>query len=145
VHPYGQSADFDPILELCVRNDVTLIEDAAEAPGATHKGRSPGTFGAAGISFNGNKIITTSGGDTLVSPEASLMQHTPELATQVRDPAPHDRLSEKPAQSRVRRYAAKGRYPDVSRIRQIMDVPRNESARTGRKDCATRRFMHRVA
>ena len=67
VHLHGQSADLDPILEVCARYDIPVIEDAAEALGATYKGRSPGTFGLAGIfSFDGNKIITTSGGGSLV-------------------------------------------------------------------------------
>src|SRR5690606_17543546 len=67
VHLYGQSADIDPIAEACRRYGVVLIEDAAEALGATYKGKAPGTFGLLGIySFNGNKIITTSGGGMLV-------------------------------------------------------------------------------
>src|SRR5690606_30508925 len=62
VHLYGQSADIDPILALCEQHGITLIEDAAEALGASYKGKSPGTFGRFGIySFNGNKIITTTG------------------------------------------------------------------------------------
>ena len=61
------------VVELCERFGVTLVEDAAEALGATYKGRAPGTFGKAGIfSFNGNKIITTSGGGMLVTPDAEL-------------------------------------------------------------------------
>jgi dTDP-4-amino-4,6-dideoxygalactose transaminase len=90
VHLYGQTADLDPIVELCRKYEVALIEDAAEALGATYKGRSPGTFGQAGIySFNGNKIITTAGGGMLVSPDAALVAHALKLATQARDPAPH--------------------------------------------------------
>ncbi|WP_016879603.1 aminotransferase class I/II-fold pyridoxal phosphate-dependent enzyme [Chlorogloeopsis fritschii PCC 9212] len=95
VHLYGQSADIDPILKACNQYDIPLIEDAAEALGATYKGRSPGTFGRIGIySFNGNKIITTSGGGMLVSPEEQLVAKARFLATQARDPAPHYQHSE---------------------------------------------------
>jgi dTDP-4-amino-4,6-dideoxygalactose transaminase len=90
VHLYGQSADLDPIVDACQRWSVPLIEDAAESLGATYKGRSPGAFGRAGIfSFNGNKIITTSGGGMLVSDDGELASHARKLATQAREPAPH--------------------------------------------------------
>ncbi len=90
VHLYGQSADIDPILEACDRYEIPLIEDAAEALGATYKGRSPGTFGRIGIySFNGNKIITTSGGGMLVAEDPDLVDKARFFATQARDPAPH--------------------------------------------------------
>lgn len=89
-HIYGQSADLDPIVEACEQFGVTLIEDAAEALGATYKGRAPGTVGKLGIfSFNGNKVITTSGGGMLVTDDEALATHARKLATQAREPAPH--------------------------------------------------------
>ena len=151
VHLYGQSADIDPIAALCANYEVTLIEDAAEALGATYFGRqeqpkgaglkaegggqtsedrqqtadqgrkvlpsvgshppsdprpssvirrpssgiAPGTIGRLGVfSFNGNKIITTSGGGMLVSPDEGLIAKARFLATQARDPAPHYQHSE---------------------------------------------------
>lgn len=90
VHLYGQSADLDPILKVCDRYEIPLIEDAAEALGATYKGRSVGTLGRVGIySFNGNKIITTAGGGMLVANDADLVAKARFLASQARDRAPH--------------------------------------------------------
>ena len=95
VHLYGQSADLDPILAACARYEIPVFEDAAEALGSTYKGRAPGTLGRAGVfSFNGNKIITTSGGGMLVSDDEALISHARKLATQARDPAPHYQHSE---------------------------------------------------
>ncbi len=95
VHLYGQSADIEPILEACDRYELPLIEDAAESLGATYRERSPGTFGRIGIySFNGNKIITTSGGGMLISDDPDLVSKARFLATQARDPAPHYQHSE---------------------------------------------------
>lgn len=90
VHLYGQSADLDPIVDACARHGVSLVEDAAEALGASYKGHAPGALGRAGIfSFNGNKIITTSGGGMLVSNDGALIAHARKLSTQAREPAPH--------------------------------------------------------
>jgi dTDP-4-amino-4,6-dideoxygalactose transaminase len=87
---YGQSADMDPIIDICARHGVPIIEDAAESLGAKYKGKSSGTFGLMGVySFNGNKIITTSGGGMLISEDESLIKKARFLATQARDPAPH--------------------------------------------------------
>jgi dTDP-4-amino-4,6-dideoxygalactose transaminase len=87
---YGQSANYEPILDVCGRYNVPIIQDSAEALGATYKGRKVGTQGRCGIfSFNGNKIITTSGGGMLVSDDPDLIERARFLAMQARDPAPH--------------------------------------------------------
>ncbi len=95
VHIYGQSADIAPIAATCARHGLPLIEDAAEALGATYGGKAPGSFGLCGVhSFNGNKIITASGGGMLVSNDAQLIEKARYWATQARDPAPHYQHSE---------------------------------------------------
>ncbi|QHW35340.1 aminotransferase class I/II-fold pyridoxal phosphate-dependent enzyme [Paenibacillus rhizovicinus] len=95
VNLYGQSADLDPILELCNAYGVPVIEDAAESLGATYKGRASGTLGAFGIySFNGNKIITTSGGGMLVSNDLDALAKARFWSTQARDAALHYEHSE---------------------------------------------------
>jgi len=87
---YGQCADYDAIAPLCARYGVVLVEDAAEALGSTHGGRAAGTLGDVGIlSFNGNKIITTSGGGALLSPDTAVADRVRYLATQARQPAAH--------------------------------------------------------
>ena len=92
---YGQSVTWDPILDACARHGVPVVDDAAEALGASYRGRACGTFGTFGaFSFNGNKIITTSGGGMLVSDDRELVAHARRLATQARDPAPHYEHSE---------------------------------------------------
>ncbi len=95
VNLYGQSADMDPLMALCDRYGVSMLEDAAESLGAKYKGRPSGSFGRLGVfSFNGNKIITTSGGGMLVSDDAELVARARFLSTQARDPAPHYQHSE---------------------------------------------------
>lgn len=90
VNLYGQSAKMDEILSLCNKYDIPVIEDAAESLGSFYKGKASGTFGKFGIySFNGNKIITTSGGGMLVSNDVEALRKARFLATQARDPAPH--------------------------------------------------------
>ena len=87
---YGHSADYDLILELCDNYNVDVIEDAAEALGALYRGRKCGTFGRVGVlSFNGNKIITTSGGGMLVSDDEELVEKARFLSNQAREPEIH--------------------------------------------------------
>ncbi|SFE55528.1 dTDP-4-amino-4,6-dideoxygalactose transaminase [Alteribacillus iranensis] len=95
VHLYGLSADMDRIIELCKKHNVVLIEDAAESLGTYYKGKHTGTFGDYGIfSFNGNKIITTSGGGMLVSNNEERIAKARFWATQSRDQARHYQHSE---------------------------------------------------
>ena len=95
VHLYGQSANLGAICQLCNQYGVPLIEDAAESLGGTYQKQHTGTVGYAGISsFNGNKIITTSGGGMLMSHDQSLIDHARKMATQARDAAPHYQHSE---------------------------------------------------
>ena len=90
VHLYGQSADMDKIMEICNRYNTPIIEDAAESLGATYKGKQTGTFGEFGVfSFNGNKIITTSGGGMLVSDDVEKIAKARFWSTQSRDNARH--------------------------------------------------------
>ncbi len=90
VHLYGTPAKLDEIMAICQKHGTPLIEDAAESLSSTYKGKQTGTFGKMGIySFNGNKIITTSGGGMLVADDEALIQKARFLSTQARDPARH--------------------------------------------------------
>jgi dTDP-4-amino-4,6-dideoxygalactose transaminase len=95
VHLYGIPANIDKIVMLCNQYNVPLIEDAAESLGSTYKGRHTGTFGKFGIlSFNGNKIITTSGGGMVISEDKELIEKIRFWSTQARDKARHYQHSE---------------------------------------------------
>lgn len=95
VHLYGMPFKVDQIKKIAAQYQIPLLEDSAEALGSTYKGRNCGTFGdLAALSFNGNKIITTSGGGALVAPDKSLKEKAVFLATQARDQAPHYQHSE---------------------------------------------------
>jgi dTDP-4-amino-4,6-dideoxygalactose transaminase len=95
VHIYGQSADVDAILAVCQHFGIPIVEDATEALGSDYKGRAAGTMGTVGaFSFNGNKILTTSGGGMLISENGALIARARKLATQSRDPAAHYEHSE---------------------------------------------------
>lgn len=90
VHLYGSSAKMDELMGIARKYEIPVIEDAAEALGSHYKGKKLGTFGDLGVySFNGNKIITTSGGGALVSQNEAWIQKARFLSTQARDPAPH--------------------------------------------------------
>jgi pyridoxal phosphate-dependent aminotransferase EpsN len=90
VHLYGQPANMSRISSICASHGIPMVEDAAEALGARCDTKAPGSFGQVGaFSFNGNKIITTSGGGMLVSNDAALVERARWLASQARDPAPH--------------------------------------------------------
>ena len=90
VHLYGMPAKLDEIIEIANEFGIPIIEDAAEALGSTFRGKHCGTFGTIGVySFNGNKVITTSGGGAMVSDHESYCKQATFLATQARDPAPH--------------------------------------------------------
>ena len=87
---YGQSVDYDIIMEICNKNNIVVIEDAAEALGSEYKGVKCGAFGKAGIfSFNGNKIVTTSGGGMLVSNDREFVEQARFLSAQAREPKIH--------------------------------------------------------
>jgi dTDP-4-amino-4,6-dideoxygalactose transaminase len=124
---YGQCADWAPILEACRAHGVPVIEDAAEALGATYRGEPAGSFGDIAVfSFNGNKIMTTSGGGMLVAADDALVARARHLATQARDPAPHYEHSELGFNYRISNLLAavgvgqlQGLAPKVARRRAV--------------------------
>jgi dTDP-4-amino-4,6-dideoxygalactose transaminase len=87
---YGQCCDYDPIRALCADRGVTLVQDAAESLGAAYRDQPSGAQGDLAVfSFNGNKVITTSGGGMLLSRNGDWIEHARKLSTQAREPAPH--------------------------------------------------------
>ena len=134
VNIYGQSTDMDPILDICDEYGVPVLEDAAESLGAFYKGEPSGTFGKYGIfSFNGNKIITTSGGGMLVSNDTEGLEKARFWATQARDPAIYYQHSEMGYNYRMSNIlAAIGRGQlrvlddRVKRRREIFDTYKSE-------------------
>ncbi len=134
VNIYGQSTDMDPILDLCDEYGVPVLEDAAESLGAFYKGKPSGTFGKYGtFSFNGNKIITTSGGGMLVSNDTDGLEKARFWATQARDPASYYQHSEMGYNYRMSNIlAAIGRGQlrvlddRVKRRREIFDTYKSE-------------------
>ncbi len=118
---YGQCADADPIARICAAHGIPLVEDAAEALGATYRGRPAGTLGDIGVfSFNGNKIITTSGGGMLVTPEIAVADHVRYLATQAREPAVHYEHTEVGFNYRLSNLLAAVGVAQLSRLDHII-------------------------
>lgn len=134
VNLYGQSAKMNEIKALCEKFNVKLIEDAAESLGSEYKGRKSGSFGDYGIfSFNGNKIITTSGGGMLVSNNKENIKHALFLSTQARDEAIHYQHSQLGYNYRLSNISAgigRGQMEvledRVSRRREIFNIYHNE-------------------
>ncbi|MDR1384608.1 MAG: aminotransferase class I/II-fold pyridoxal phosphate-dependent enzyme [Planctomycetaceae bacterium] len=95
INLYGQCVDWNPIIEICQTYEIPILEDAAEALGASYNGKNAGLFGTIGIfSFNGNKVITSGGGGMLVTDNEASAQKVRFWATQARDPAPYYQHSE---------------------------------------------------
>ena len=125
----GQCADYAAIEELCRRYDTPLIEDAAEALGATLNGRAAGTFGEIGcFSFNGNKIVTTSGGGMLVTERQEWADHVRHLATQARQPAAHYEHAELGYNYRLSNLLAAIGRGQLSRLDELVQRRRSNFA-----------------
>ena len=129
VHLYGQCCDLDAVRAACDRHGVALIEDAAEAVGSRYRGRGAGSSGRFGVlSFNGNKIMTTSGGGMLLSDDAAAIAEARALASQARDPAPHYQHSEIGYNDRLSNVLRPEEVPQRSGVER--DWPR-ATTRTG--------------
>lgn len=127
---FGQPADLDAIVDAADRYEIPVIEDAAEAMGATYRGRHVGSGAwSSFFSFNGNKIITTGGGGVLCSNDLELVDHTRKLATQARDPAPHYEHSEIGFNYRLSGVAAAIGIAQMRRLPALVERRRANRAR----------------
>lgn len=141
---YGQCADYDAIETLTRQAGVPLVEDAAEALGATYRDSAAGAFGDfAALSFNGNKIITTSGGGALVTDDAEWAERARFLATQARDPAPHYEHSEIGYNYRLSNLLAALGRSQLDDLERRVETRRynNEAYRAGLGDLPGLSFM----
>jgi dTDP-4-amino-4,6-dideoxygalactose transaminase len=137
---YGQCAQLDLIAALCERFGVVMIEDAAEALGATWRGRAAGTWGRLGaLSFNGNKIITTGGGGMITTDDAELARRAKHLTTQARLPGPAYRHDEIGYNYRLTNVAA---ALGVAQLEQLPAFVEKKLAIAARYDAAFPRAMH---
>jgi dTDP-4-amino-4,6-dideoxygalactose transaminase len=119
---YGQCANMDPITDICSSAGIPVVEDAAEALGATYRGRPAGTLGNIGVfSFNGNKIITTSGGGMLVSPDPARAERVRYLAAQARQPEAHYEHTEAGFNYRLSNLLAALGVAQLSRLDQMIE------------------------
>jgi pyridoxal phosphate-dependent aminotransferase EpsN len=126
---YGQCADYRRIVPLLAEYGVPLVSDAAEALGATHDGSPAGSFGAmAALSFNGNKVITTSGGGALVTDDADWAPKARWLSTQARDPAPHYQHSAIGYNYRLSNLLAALGRSQLSDLKRRVDIRRGHNA-----------------
>jgi dTDP-4-amino-4,6-dideoxygalactose transaminase len=126
---YGQCADYDRITDLCAEYEVPLIEDAAEAVGATYRGRPAGSFGQMAVfSFNGNKMITTSGGGAFLTDRQDWADQARFLATQARDPAPHYQHSELGYNYRLSNLLAAVGRAQLADLRRRVEIRRAHNA-----------------
>ncbi|HBD27544.1 DegT/DnrJ/EryC1/StrS aminotransferase family protein [Flavobacterium sp.] len=130
VHLYGMPAKMDEIIAIANRYEIPVLEDSAEALGSTYKGQKCGTFGSlAALSFNGNKIITTSGGGALVTKSEVLKEKAIFFATQARDAAPHYQHSEIGYNYRLSNIAAGIGRGQMEVLEQHVDVRRKWNQR----------------
>lgn len=145
---YGQCARYDHIVAMCAKHEVVLVEDAAEALGAHYDGRPAGSFGDSAIlSFNGNKIITTSGGGALLTDRGDWADRAVFLATQARDPAPHYQHSSLGYNYRLSNLLAALGRSQLADLDRRVEIRRrhNQAYRSGLADIPGVEFMPEVA